>query len=152
MSFVGSQYCHTQNKGSEKMLSTSFSMSAILKFLKPTFLNIPQALWKQGLCPQSIVQTFLISESGRHLIEMQILRHYSQVQSVQFSRSVVSNSLRPHEQQQARPPCPSPTPRVHPKPCPSSQWCHPTISSSVVHFSSCLQSFPTPGSFPMTER
>ena len=57
--------------------------------------------------------------------------------SVQFSRSVVSNSLRPHELQHARPPCSSPTPGVHPNPCPLSWWCHPTISSSVVPFSSC---------------
>ena len=62
--------------------------------------------------------------------------------SVQFSRSVVSNSLRPHELQHARPPCPSPTPGVHPNPCPSSPWCHPAISSSVVPFSSCPQSLP----------
>ena len=60
--------------------------------------------------------------------------------SVQFSRSVVSNSLRPHELQHARPPCPSPTPGVHPKPCPSNRWCHPAISSSVVPFSSRPQS------------
>ena len=73
------------------------------------------------------------------------------ISSVQFSHSVMSNSLRPHELQHARPPCPSPTPRVHPNPCPSSQWCHPTISSSVVPFSSCLQSFPASGSFPMSQ-
>ena len=69
-------------------------------------------------------------------------------QKVQFSCSVVSNSLRPHELQHTRPPCLSPTPRVHPNPCPSSQWCHPTISSSVVPSSSCPQSFPASGSFP----
>ena len=62
--------------------------------------------------------------------------------SVQFSRSVVSDSLRPHELQHARPPCPSPTPRVHPNSRPSSRWCHPAISSSVVPFSSCPQSLP----------
>ena len=62
--------------------------------------------------------------------------------SVQFSRSVVSNSLRPHELQHARPPCPSPTPGVHLNSCPSSWWCHPAISSSVVPFSSCSQSLP----------
>jgi len=67
----------------------------------------------------------------------------------QFSRSVVSNSLRPHELQHARPPCPSPTPGVYPNSCPLSPWCHLTISSSVVSFSSCLQSFPASGSFPM---
>ena len=70
--------------------------------------------------------------------------------SVQFSRSVVSDSLRPHELQHARPPCPKPTPRVHPNPCPSSRRCHPTISSSVVPFSSCPQSFPASGSFQMS--
>ena len=70
--------------------------------------------------------------------------------SVQFSRSVVSDSLRPHELQHTRPPCPSPTPGVHPNPNPSSQWCHPTISSSVIPFSSYPQSFPTSGFFPMS--
>ena len=60
------------------------------------------------------------------------------IRSDQISRSVMSDSLRPHEPQHARPPCPSPTPGVHPNPCPSSRWCHPTISSSVIPFSSCL--------------
>ena len=71
--------------------------------------------------------------------------------SVQFSRSVVSDSLRPHEPQHARPPCPSPTLRVHPNSCPLSRWCHPTISSSLVPFSSCPQSFPASGSFQMCQ-
>ena len=71
--------------------------------------------------------------------------------SVQFSRSVVSDSLRPHEPQLARPPCPSPTVGVYPNPCPLSRWCHPTISSSVVPFSSWPQSFPASGSFPMSQ-
>ena len=71
--------------------------------------------------------------------------------SVQFSRSVVSDSLRPHETQHTRPPCPSPTPRVHPNPCPLSQLCLPTISSSVVPFSSRPQSFPASGSFQMSQ-
>ena len=71
--------------------------------------------------------------------------------SVQFSRSVVSNSLWPHEMQHARPPCPSPTPGVPTNPCPLSRWCHPAISSSVIPFSSCLQSFPASGSFPMSQ-
>ena len=70
--------------------------------------------------------------------------------NLQFSRSVVSDSLRPHESQHARPPYPSPNPGVYPNPCPLSQWCHPAISSSVVPFSSCLQSFPASGSFPMS--
>ena len=71
--------------------------------------------------------------------------------SVQVSRSVVSDSLQPHEPQHAMPPCPSPTPGVYPNPCPPSWWCHPTISSSVVPFSSCLQSFPASGSFQMSQ-
>ena len=70
--------------------------------------------------------------------------------SVQFSCSVMSNSLWPHEVQHARPPCPSPTPRVHPNPYPLSWWCHPTISSSVVPFS-CPQSFLASGSFQMSQ-
>ena len=71
--------------------------------------------------------------------------------SVQFSHSVMSDSLRPHELQHAKPPCPSPTPGACSNSCPSSQWCHPTISSSVVLFSSCIQSFPASGSFQMSQ-
>ena len=71
--------------------------------------------------------------------------------SVQLSRSVVSKSLRPHEPQHTRPPCPSPTPRVYPNPCPLSRWCHPTISSSVIPFFSYPQSFPASGSFQMIQ-
>ena len=71
--------------------------------------------------------------------------------SVQFSLSVVSNSLQPHEPQHSRPPCPSPTPGVHPNPCPLSRWCHPTISSSVDPFSSCPQSLSASGSFQMNQ-
>ena len=70
------------------------------------------------------------------------------ISSVQSS--VVSDSLRLHEPQHARPPCPSPTPGVHPNPCPSSRWCHPTISFSVDHFSSCLSILPSSGYFPMS--
>ena len=71
--------------------------------------------------------------------------------SIQFSCSVVSDSMRPYEPQHARPPCPSPTAGVYPNPCPLSQWCHPTISSSVIPFSSCPQSFPASGSFQMSQ-
>ena len=73
------------------------------------------------------------------------------VSSVQFSRSVVSNSLRPHGLKHARPSWSSPTPRVYSNSCPLSQWCHPTISSSVVPFFSCLQSFPASGSVQMSQ-
>ena len=76
---------------------------------------------------------------------------YVQFSSVQFTHSVVSDSLRPHESQHTRPPCPSPTARVYPNPCPLSQWCHLTISSSVIPFSSCPQSFPASGSFQMNQ-
>ena len=75
---------------------------------------------------------------------------YICISSVQFSHSVVSDSFRPHESQHARPPCPSPTPGVYPNSCPSSRWCHPAISSSVIPFSSCPQSLPASESFPMS--
>ena len=75
----------------------------------------------------------------------------STISSVQFSHSVVCDSLRPHELQHTRPPCPSPTLGVHPNPRPLSRWCHPIISSFVVPFSSCLQSFPASGSFQMSQ-
>ena len=74
-----------------------------------------------------------------------------QFSSVQFSCSVVCDSLQPHESQHTRPPCPSPTPRVHSDSHPSSQWCHPAISSSLVPFSSCPQSLPASESFPMSQ-
>ena len=76
---------------------------------------------------------------------------YSRFHPVQFSRSVVSDSLRPHESQHARPPCPSPAPGVHSNSCPSSQWCHPAIWSSVVPFS-CPQCLSASESFPRSQR
>ena len=79
------------------------------------------------------------------------IKNNVQFTSVQFSCSVVSDSLQPHESQHARPPCPSPTPGVHSNSCPLSRWCHPAISSSVVPFSSCLQSLPASESFPMSQ-
>ena len=75
--------------------------------------------------------------------------HY--LQFIQLSRSVMSDSLQPHEPQHPRPPCPFPTLGVYPNPCPLSWWCHPTISSSVIPFSPCLQSFPASGSFPRSQ-
>ena len=74
-----------------------------------------------------------------------------QLSLVQFSHSVMSDSLQPHESQHTRPPCPSPAPGVYSNSCPSSQWCHPTISSSVTPFSSCPQCLPASGSFPMSQ-
>ena len=84
----------------------------------------------------------------------QILHLWSlwfQFSSVQFSHAVVSDSLWPHEPQHTKPPCLSPTPGIYPESCPMSQWCHPTISSSVIPKSSCLQSFPASGSFKMNQ-
>ena len=76
---------------------------------------------------------------------------YLQFSSVQFSWSVASDSLQPHELQHTRPSCPSPTPGVHSNSYPSSRWCHPAISSSVIPFSSCPQSLPASGSFQMSQ-
>ena len=78
-------------------------------------------------------------------------KHKEEQDLVQFSCSIMSNSLQPHGMQHARTPCPSPTPRVYSNSCPLSRWCHPTISSSVIPLSSCLQSFPTSGSFEMSQ-
>ena len=93
--------------------------------------------------PMSIVSVM----PSKHLIFCRPLL----LSSVQFSCSVVSDSLRPCESQHTRPPCPSPTPGVHSDSCPLSQWCHPAISSSVVPFSSCPQSLPALGSLPMSQ-
>ena len=92
---------------------------------------------------------FWIPSGGSDLPETLLLTVI--LASVQFSHSVVSDSLRSHELQHARPPCPSPTPRVHPNSHPSSRWCHPAISSSVVPFSSCPQSLPASESFPISQ-
>ena len=97
-------------------------------------------------CQQQSVNSLLSAFLRYHLINVLIFPH-----SVQFSRTVVSDSLRPHESQHARPPCPSPTPGIYPSSCPLSQWCHSTISSSVVPFSSFPQSFPASGSFQMSQ-
>ena len=96
----------------------------------------------------------IFTEAGSVLpstLQMRIWRQEREMNLSQFSHSVMSNSLWPHEPQHARPPCPSPTPRVHPNPRPSSRWCHLTISSSVVPFSSCSQSFLASVSFQMSQ-
>ena len=82
---------------------------------------------------------------------LSLFRSHKNFCLVQLSHSVMSDSLWPHGVQHARLPCPSPTPRACSNSCPSSWWCHPTISSSVILFSSCLQSYPTSGSFPMSQ-
>ena len=84
-------------------------------------------------------------------IFVQFIYKASTKSSVQFSLSVMSDSLQPHELQHSRPLCPSPTPGIYPNSCPLSQWCHPTISSSVVPFSPCPQSVPASGCFKMSQ-
>ena len=96
----------------------------------------------------TIVLPLFFDISFRFTKKLQYIKYIS---SVQFSHSVVSDSLRPHESQHARPPCLSPTPRVYPNPCPLSRWWHPAISSSVIPFSSCPQSLPASGYFPMSQ-
>ena len=92
-----------------------------------------------------------IEKNNLYNISICHLFKYHILGSVQFSCSVVSDSLWPHGLQNARPPCPSLIPGVYPNPCPLSQWCHPAISSSVIPFSSCPQSLPASGSFPMSQ-
>ena len=88
----------------------------------------------------------------RYFISISYWVHFSEyIDSVQFSHSVVSNSLQPHEPQHARPPCPSPTPEIHSNSCPLSRWCHPAISSSVVPFSLHPQSLSASESFPISQ-
>ena len=93
---------------------------------------MPDSLWPHGLQPARLPCPPLSPSS------------------VQICHSVMSDSLQHHEQQHTRPPCPSPTPGAHPNPCPLCRWCHPTISSSVIPFSSCPQSFAASGSFQMS--
>ena len=105
--------------------------------------------------PRLYVQTLRNEQDGNLLFlraAVKDKRHLDfQHSSVQFSHSVVSDSLRAHGLQPTRPPCPSPTPGIYSNSCPLSWWCHPTISSSVVPFSSCLQSFPASGSFQISQ-
>ena len=101
--------------------------------------------------PNFTRRDFILSQKTEHcglLVSIPPIRYL--MSSVQFSRSVKSNSLQPHGLQHARPSCPLPTPRVYSNSCPLSQWCHPTISSYVVRFS-CPQSFPASGSFQMSQ-
>ena len=103
---------------------------------------------------KSLIETLTVQKLMRFTVlntSTNTERILCQFSSVQFSRSVVSDSLRPHESQHTRPPCPSPTSGVHPNSCPLSRWCHPAISSSVVPFSSCPQSFPASRSFQMSQ-
>ena len=100
-----------------------------------------------------LIKTVQLIKWRKH-VELGYFANFNEIMqfsSVQFSCSVVSDSLRPHEPQNTRPPCPSPTPKVYPNPCPLSQWCHQTISSSVAPFSSCPQSLLASGAFQMSQ-
>ena len=97
------------------------------------------------MCKTSTSRQGELLNAGAHSWELNVHS------SVQSSHSVVSDSLQPHDPHHARPPCPTPTPRVHTNPCPLSHWCHPTISSSVIHFSSCPQHIQASGSFQMSQ-
>ena len=110
---------------------------------------ISQFVWKYKKTSNS--QSNLEKEEWNWRNQPAWLQAILQFSSVQFGHSVMSDSLRPHELQHTRPPCPSPTPGLHSNSCPSSQWRHPAISSSVVPFSSCPQSLPASGSFPMSQ-
>ena len=114
------------------------------QYCKAIILQFKKNRWEEGL-----IFLFPRWESeAAHFLRCSYLMVTHQ--SVQFSHSVVSDSLPSHEPQHSRPPCPSPTPGVYPNPCPLSWWCHPTISSSVIPFSSCPQSFPASGSLEIT--
>ena len=106
-----------------------------------TALSIIAKTWKQSKCPST--------DEWIKKMEYHILQYSVQLSLVQSLSRV--RPLWPHEPQYARPPCPSPTPRVHPNSCASSQWCHPAISSSAIPFSSFPQSLPASGSFPMSQ-
>ena len=116
--------------------------------------SICQQIWKTQQGPQDWKRSAFIPIPKKGNVKEcsnYCTLHSSHILADQISRSVVSNSLRPHESQHAMPPCPSPTPGVHSDSCPSSQGCHPAISSSVIPFSSCPQSLPASESFPVSQ-
>ena len=128
---------------SKAHLTSHSRMSGSRWVITPSWLS---GSWSSFLYSSPVYSCHLFSPLNV-ILQISNLAHLD----FQFSHSVMSDSLRPHESQHARPPCPSPTPRVYSNSCPSSQWRHPTISSSVVPFSSHLQSFLASGSFQMSQ-
>ena len=118
--------------------------------MKGKSLRPVQLLVTHGLQPTRLLCPWDFPGKGTG-VGCHCLLCFKLISSVQFSRSVMSDSLWSHESQPARPPCPSPTPRVYSNSCPLSHWCHPAISSSVVPFSSCPQSTPASRSFPLSQ-
>ena len=118
---------------------------------RPAYRDVRASVGYKRSCLEKFIQTGAVGtmKSFRKKLSWYLR---SSVQFSQFSCSVVSDSLWPHESQHSRPPCPSPTLGVHSDSCPSSQWCHPAISSCVVSFSSFSQSLPASESFPMSQR
>ena len=163
------QFCHANigalsgGEWDPEMWDGGIWVDEILKIQSFQTSLIPLGLQKCSFFCQYLVTSILEDDSEASVLKyctssLTIFSHLSccrpmtrvQFNSVRFSHSVMSNSLRPHELQHARPPCPSPTPRVYTNSCPLSWWCHPTISSSVIPFFSCLQSFQAWGSFLMS--
>ena len=133
------------------MIQQLHSWVYLWKKQKHKFENIhaPKCSWQHYL--QMPRHESKVSTTDERIKKMWSILYITMEYSVQFSCSVMSNSLRPHELQHTRPPCPSPTPGVYPNSCPLSRWYHPAISSSVIPFSSCPQSLPASGSFPMSQ-
>ena len=125
-------------------------------YCSPVCRSPTQRVWGfilSELCPSyNLTVAYSLSLNVRYLFLVGSSVFLSKgVQSIQLSRSVVFHSLQPHGLQYTRLPCPSPTPEACSNSCPLNRWCHPTISSSIIPFSSCLQSFPASGSFPMSQ-
>ena len=133
-----------------------FFFGSISSSFLEVFLHLsPVAYWTSTdlRADLSVSHFFLPFHTDNGVLKARILKWFALpfFSSVQFSPSVVSDPLQPHELQHARPPCPSPTPKVYSNLCPSSQWCHLAISSSVIPFSFCFQSFPPSGSFSVSQ-
>ena len=148
-------WCHPTISSS--IIPFSSCLQSYPAYLNPELLDVQAGFRKGRGCEilhliifKSLWADFLLL-TDEHIVHGKWWAPWSGFSVSQFSHSVVSDSLRPHESQHARPPCPSPTPRVHSNSCPSSQWCHPAISPSVVPFFSCPQSLPASRSFPMSQ-
>ena len=149
------------NVSYHSLKNTSSNVNGIGLYSKHTQVKNPTRQMLSQLVLQKFLQInhfymcFSSNSSALTMCQLKLVSDSSWLKSsfssVQFSCSVMTDSLRPHESQHTRPPCPSPTPGVYPNSRPLSQWCHPTISSSVVPFSSCPQSLPASESFPMSQ-